>query len=109
MSEAILFPGQGAQHPGMGKDWAQAFPEARAVFERADEFVLDRSPNPHLAFGLGIHVCLGSTLARMEGRIAVAALLRNLDGIRLIDPDMEELDGFGAPSAVPAAMRRAES
>ena len=37
MSEAILFPGQGAQHPGMGKDWAQAFPEARAVFERADE------------------------------------------------------------------------
>jgi cytochrome P450 len=79
------------------------------VFERADEFVLDRSPNPHLAFGLGIHVCLGSTLARMEGRIAVGALLRNLDGIRLIDPDMEELDGFGAPSSVPVAMRRAES
>jgi len=37
MSEAILFPGQGAQSPGMGRDWAEAFPEARAVWERADE------------------------------------------------------------------------
>ncbi len=34
---AILFPGQGAQHPGMGRDWHAAFPAARAVFERADE------------------------------------------------------------------------
>ena len=33
---AILFPGQGAQVPGMGRDWAESFPTARAVFERAD-------------------------------------------------------------------------
>lgn len=33
----LLFPGQGAQHPGMGRDWSEAFPEAREVFERADE------------------------------------------------------------------------
>lgn len=37
MSAAILFPGQGAQFPGMGRDWCAAFPAARAVFERADE------------------------------------------------------------------------
>jgi len=37
MTEAILFPGQGAQFPGMGRDWSEAFPEAREVFERADE------------------------------------------------------------------------
>jgi len=51
------------------------------VFERADEFIIDRSPNPHLAFGLGIHACLGASLARLEGRIAVEAMLDHLDGI----------------------------
>jgi cytochrome P450 len=78
-----------------------------AVFERAGEFVLDRAPNPHLAFGLGIHSCLGSTLARMEGRIAVESLLRHLDGISLAKIDLAELDGFGAPSSVPVRLRRA--
>jgi [acyl-carrier-protein] S-malonyltransferase len=37
MTTAVLFPGQGAQFPGMGRDWAQAFPAAAAVFARADE------------------------------------------------------------------------
>lgn len=36
MSEAILFPGQGAQFAGMGRDWCDAFPAARATFETAD-------------------------------------------------------------------------
>jgi cytochrome P450 len=77
------------------------------IFDRAGEFVLDRSPNPHLAFGLGIHSCLGSTLARMEASIAVASLLRHLDGISLFEPDMEALDGFGAPASVRVELRRA--
>ena len=37
MGEAILFPGQGAQFPGMGKDWCEAFPVARETFARAEE------------------------------------------------------------------------
>jgi [acyl-carrier-protein] S-malonyltransferase len=37
MSDAILFPGQGAQFEGMGRDWAEAFPEARATFDEADQ------------------------------------------------------------------------
>ena len=37
MSEALLFPGQGAQFPGMGRDFCERFPAARAVFARADE------------------------------------------------------------------------
>jgi cytochrome P450 len=77
------------------------------VFDRAAEFILDRKPNPHLAFGLGIHSCLGATLARMEGRIAVASMLRHLDGISLCDPSMPELDGFGAPASVPVELRPA--
>jgi len=77
------------------------------VFDRADEFILDRKPNPHLAFGLGIHSCLGATLARMEGRIAVASMLRHLDGISLCDPHMPELDSFGAPASVKVDLRPA--
>ncbi|MEM8930969.1 MAG: cytochrome P450 [Acidobacteriota bacterium] len=54
------------------------FPAANrdpAVFERADEVVLDREVNRHLAFGLGIHRCLGSNLARLELRVAVEEFL----------------------------------
>jgi cytochrome P450 len=37
-----------------------------AVFDRADEMLVDRDPNPHVAFGVGVHFCLGAPLARME-------------------------------------------
>jgi cytochrome P450 PksS len=42
-----------------------------------------REPNRHLAFGLGIHYCLGAPLARLEGEIAITALLRRAPGLRL--------------------------
>lgn len=45
------------------------------AFDRPDEMVLDRRPNKHLAFGGGPHTCVGLTLARMEGRIALSGLL----------------------------------
>jgi cytochrome P450 len=77
------------------------------VFDNASEFVLDRDPNPHLAFGLGIHSCLGATLARMEGRIAVASMLRHLDRIRLCNPEDPELDGFGAPGSIEVELESA--
>lgn len=46
-----------------------------AVFDRADEFVIDRERNRHFAFGSGIHRCLGSNLARMEIRVAMEEFL----------------------------------
>ena len=76
-----------------------------SVFERAAEFVIERDPNPHLAFGLGIHSCLGSALARLEGRIAVAALLEQLERIELDEPNGAQLDAFGAPTSVPVRLR----
>jgi cytochrome P450 len=42
-----------------------------------------RDPNPHIAFGHGIHSCLGAALSRMEARIAIADLLQRLEGLAL--------------------------
>lgn len=52
-----------------------------------DPFRLDitRDPCPHLAFGFGIHYCLGAQLARLEGRIALTALIRRFPNLRLAD------------------------
>ncbi|MEZ4381228.1 MAG: cytochrome P450 [Nannocystaceae bacterium] len=57
-----------------------------AAFADADRLDIRRDPNPHLAFGRGAHFCLGAPLARLEGRVAIAALLRRLPGLRLAEP-----------------------
>ena len=45
------------------------------VFPEADRFDLERNPKEHLAFGNGVHFCLGAALARLEARVALEALL----------------------------------
>jgi cytochrome P450 len=58
-----------------------------AVFPEPDTFDLGRSPNRHLGFGHGIHFCLGAPLARLEGRIAIDALLRRFPDLAFaVDP-----------------------
>lgn len=57
-------------------------PEA---FERADEVIIDRAQNRHVAFGVGIHRCAGSNLARMELRVAVETWLQRLPEFRLAE------------------------
>jgi cytochrome P450 len=56
-------------------------------FPDAETFVIDRHPNPHLAFGKGIHFCLGAPLARLEARIALNLLLQRFSDIR-VDPTL---------------------
>jgi len=52
-------------------------------FPNPDKLDLTREPNRHLAFGLGIHYCLGAPLARLEGQIAINALLRRAPNLQL--------------------------
>lgn len=54
------------------------------VFENPDAIVPDRHPNPHLAFSLGIHFCLGARLARAEMRIVLEELLERFPDYRVV-------------------------
>lgn len=59
------------------------------VFPDPDTFDITRSPNPHVAFGFGIHYCLGAPLARMEATIALEALVKRYPNIRLNVPEQD--------------------
>jgi len=60
-----------------------------AQFPEPDRLDLSRSDNRHIAFGWGIHFCLGAPLARIEGQIAIDALVRRLPGLELATPEPE--------------------
>ena len=55
-------------------------------FEDADKFIIDRQKNRHGAFGLGIHRCLGSNLARMELAVALEVFVERAPEFSLVDP-----------------------
>jgi cytochrome P450 len=56
-------------------------------FDDPDKVVLDRKFNPHIAFGVGIHRCAGSNLARMEMRVAIEEWLKRIPEYHLENPD----------------------
>ena len=59
------------------------------VFDRPEELDLAREHNPHIAFGHGIHHCLGAPLARLELQVALGTLLRRLPSLELAAPAEE--------------------
>jgi pimeloyl-[acyl-carrier protein] synthase len=79
-----------------------------AQFPDPDRLDLARKPNRHLAFGGGIHFCLGAPLARMEAAMAIPALLARLPGLELAGPpvrrDTVTLRGL---ASLPVAFRAA--
>jgi cytochrome P450 len=72
------------------EDWILlSFPAANrdpSQFDQADQVVIDREVNRHAAFGLGIHRCVGSHLARMELRVALEVWLSRIPVFSLADP-----------------------
>ena len=83
--------------PMKAEEWVLlSFPSANRdpdAFERADEVVLDREDNRHAAFGLGVHRCAGSHLARMELRVALEVWLERFPQFSLADPDAVQWSG----------------
>lgn len=81
-----------------------SFPAANrdpAMFDRPDEVRLDRQPNRHAAFGLGIHRCVGSNLARMEIAVALEAWLARIPQFR-VEGDVRWSEGtVRGPRALP--------
>ena len=60
-------------------------------FERPDHFDISRRPARILSFGAGTHACIGSHIARMEGRITLEAILSRMPGYEI---DLERADRF---------------
>tara|TARA_R110002049_G_scaffold171426_2_gene337933 strand:- start:3560 stop:4720 length:1161 start_codon:yes stop_codon:yes gene_type:complete len=75
--------------------WASANRDER-VFESANEVVIDREVNPHVAFGFGIHNCLGATHARQILKVLLTTLVQKVGSMEILEckENIEELDEF---------------
>jgi cytochrome P450 len=85
--------------------WAAANRDPE-VFEDPDELIIDRSPNPHIAFGDGVHKCVGAKFARTELRIFLEELLTRMpnfeveSGEGVLWPSLGLVNGFSQMPAV---------
>ncbi|WP_437811209.1 cytochrome P450 [Sorangium sp. So ce1078] len=66
--------------------WYVSANRDEAIFRDPHKFDVGRTPNEHLSFGIGPHVCLGLVLARLEARVAFEELLRRLPDLELAGP-----------------------
>ncbi len=69
--------------------WIGSANRDASVFDAPDEFRPERSPNRHIAFGSGIHYCLGAPLARLEADVALAALFDRYETIEMTDAPLQ--------------------
>jgi cytochrome P450 len=92
-------------------DWILlSFPAANrdpGQFDRAGEVIIDREVNRHAAFGLGVHRCVGSHLARMELRVALEVWLERIPSFSLDDPSAVTWSAgqIRGPRALPLRIR----
>ena len=63
-----------------------------AIFKKPEDLDVRRSGQKHMAFGMGIHTCLGAPLARLEGRVAFGMLLERFTDFQLVEPNVEWRD-----------------
>jgi len=63
-------------------------------FGDPDRFDIDRHPQSHLAFGQGVHFCLGASLARLEARVAFEALFERCRDFRLDEQEIPLVESF---------------
>ena len=81
---AVVIGGATIPPRSLVKVWLAAANRDKRQFPDPDTFDLRRRPNPHLAFGKGIHYCLGAQLARLEGETALNLLLDRYSDIRVM-------------------------
>ena len=74
--------------------WLVSANRDESAFQGAEDFDISRVPQRQLAFGYGIHACLGSALARLEARIALDAILKKTKSIERTRDEMEAIPGI---------------
>lgn len=74
--------------------WIPSCNRDESVFPDAGTFLVDRSPNPHLAFGAGPHYCIGSTLARLELRCFLEVLTRRVASVEVAGQAVRQPSNF---------------
>ena len=78
-----------------------------AEFDQPNRFDIQRNPNKHIAFGAGVHFCIGAPLARLEAEIAFTALLDRWQDFQLISEEVDWMESAAlrCPAALPIRLR----
>ena len=83
IKQDVTLGGQSLRQGQMAFQFLNAANRDEAYFPDPDRFDIRRPNNRHMAFGQGVHFCIGAPLARLEGPIAIAAVLRRMPNLRL--------------------------